>query len=161
MVASDAQASEEYLKLRAFVEETQHGEVLEYKDVERRTGVPMDTKGRQKLRRAILASKRSYVCHPEVGYELASPGTTMAIVARGVVRLDNTRKRAAKDVKNLEEAFIDELPAEERQGLLYMGSLYRAIEVAAINGRKLYGTKRLTLDTSQIVIDVPNVTPFK
>ena len=152
---TEAQASEEYLKLLVYVEEQPHGRLLEYVAVEKATGVPMDTVGRSKLRRAILRQGREYSVVTNVGFKLADAGSIMGILSSKLARIDTSVNRADRAQNIGQKEFLESLPQDQQQGVLYLGAIFGAIKVAAENGRKLYRTKRPVLNASDVSIPIP------
>lgn len=139
------QSSEEYLRLLGYVTEQEHGTVLEYAAVQRDTGVKMDTTGKNKLRRAILRSGREYSVMPTVGYKLADSGAVMGILSFKLMTIDNRVKSADRAQRHLQDAFLKELPEDQRKGVLFIGSIFGAIRLSAENGKRLYGKKPLQI----------------
>ena len=136
--ATLAKASEDYLRLLAYVQEQPIGELLEYSKVEQATGVTMNTAGRNKLRRAILRSHFEYAVIPGVGYKLAQADMTMGILTFRLVGIDNKVRRAERAQRVLQQAFLDQLPPEEQKGVLFIGAVFGAIRQSAEKGKELY-----------------------
>jgi len=138
VMATLANASEDYLKLLAYVQDSEHGQILEYKKVQKETGVKMDTAGKSKLRRAIIRSKREYSVIPNTGYKMASADMTMGILTFRLVGIDNKVRKAERSQKILQQQFFEELPADQKQNVLFVGAVFGAIRQSAEQGKRLY-----------------------
>lgn len=141
-------ASEDFIKLVSFIEDSRAGVLLEYQRVQEQTGVLMDMRGKAKLRNAIIHCGREYALMPTVGYQLAEARLAMPIMTRKFLSIDSRIRRAEKAHEALLE-FRESLTVEERRGFDYAGALFGAIRVAADNGKRLYGreVKRLAQST--------------
>lgn len=113
--------SEEYKKLRAYLQGKPQGLMLDYAVVQQETGVIMDITGRNKLRQAIIATKRAYLCIPNTGYQLASAENTIAIERRDLKHTVSAVKKMARDVEIVSE-YRMELTETDRQLHDVMGS---------------------------------------
>ena len=131
-----AKISEESLKLINYLKSIEHGQILSYQQIEKDTGVKMNTQaGRSYLRTACKNLKREYSCLRGIGIELASAKTAATLVVGRLVKVDNAVKRAERTYKNVSIAFYNELnPAEQRQ-INFIGAAFGAIRVAAENGK--------------------------
>ena len=133
-----AQGSEDYLKLLEYIQDQPPGVLLNYQMVWDSTGVLMDRRGRDRLRRAIRRSNREYSVVPNVGYKLANAEMVMGILSFKLMRIDNTVKNADRSHLNLQRAFLAQLTQEEARGVLFIGAVFGAIRLAAENGKRLY-----------------------
>lgn len=162
MTTQNFQASQEYLLLKAYVERRGIGDLIEYSNVEGATGVVMDALGKAKLRRAIESCGHAHTCIASIGYKLAAPDDAPFITGRGLLRMDGVRRRETRHIRNMRNAFGEELDVGARQQMDLAASAYQAIGQVVQNNLKLYGKhKNATVDIGQVVIEVPNVQPFK
>lgn len=152
---SEAQASEEFLKLLAYVESRPRGSLLEYTEVERETGIKMDLKGKSKLRRAVIRSELEYTAIPTVGYQLARADIAMSILTHRLTKIDNQVKRADRATTIINKDFYGELTPDEQRGVIFLGSVFGAIRNAAENGRKLYGQSKPQLSEGKQEVIIP------
>lgn len=154
-----AHGTEEYLKLLNYVLEQPSGKLLRYTEVEYETGVRMDLKGKAKLRRAILRSKRECSTVQTVGYKLAEADMVMGILSVRLLRIDGAVKRADRAQRILQQQFFEALKPDEKRGVLYVGSIFGAIRLAAENGKRLYGVAKTpkSLTGTDAKIDIPNM----
>lgn len=155
MNQSVAKASDEYLKLFAYVNQQQPGALLKYDDIQTEVGIPMTLANRTKLRRAILRSGREYAAVPNVGYQLADAASAMPILVHHMSGIDNKVKRTERAQRVVEKDFYAEMPAEQQQGVRFLGSVFGAIRLAAENGRKLYDKPRPALSGGEATITIP------
>ena len=132
------QGSDEYLRLVSLVAAVPHGEMIEYQAVQARTGVKMDSKGKSRLRRAILRCGREYAVLPQVGYKMAQADMAMGILTHQLGRIDNRVKRADRAQKVIQKDFYEQLGPDEQKGVLFVGAIFGAIRTSADKGRKLY-----------------------
>ncbi len=151
---SIAKGSEEYMRLLAYVVDQPAGVLLDYLDVQRQTGVTMDVRGKSMLRRAILRSKKEYSVVPNVGYKLADSDICMGILTFRLCRIDNTVKRAGRAQRIIQREFLESLSEDEKKGVLFIGSVFGAIRVAADKGKRLYSQpiKLIGQEASQPII---------
>jgi len=136
---SEQQKSHDYAVLLAYVEEQPHGAFLEYKMVEDSTGVAMDTRGKAKLRRALVHCHRPYLVVRDTGYILSTAKTGGMIVAdqvRGVVRRTRRAQGVVADVRG---NHFTEMSPEAQVQLLFSQSSLGAIALAAENDQRQYG----------------------
>jgi len=132
--------------LLAFVTDAAPGDLIEYDAVQKAIGVNMRSlKNRAKLRNAIIRSGREYTAVPTVGYQLAKPDNAMGILSHKLLKIDNSVRRADRAQKVITDQFFDELQEPEQKAVMFLGSVFGAIRVAAENGKKLYGRERPAL----------------
>ncbi len=146
---SIAKASEEYMRLLAYVVEQPHGAMLSYDEVCHHTGVKMDIPGKAKLRRTILRSKKEYSVVPNVGYKLADADIATGILSFRLIRIDNTVKRADRAQRIIQREFLNDLTEDEKKGVLFIGSVFGAIRIAADKGKKLYSGQPVKMITQE------------
>ncbi len=133
-----AKISEESLRLIEYFKGVEHGQMLSYQQIEKDTGVKMDTPaGRSYLRTACKNLRREYSCIRGVGIEMASPQNASTLIIGRLAKIDNAVKRGERTYNNVSIAFYNELtPAEQRQ-INFVGAAFGAIRVAAENGKYL------------------------
>lgn len=136
--ATLANASEDYLRLLTYIQDKPDGEVVEYTATEKDTGVIMDYTGKNKLRRAIIRSKREYSVIPNTGYKLACPEITMSILTFRLVGIDNKIRKAERSQKILQQAFFEQLPKDQQNNVLFIGAVFGAIRSSAEKGKNIY-----------------------
>jgi len=107
-------ASEDYNKLRAYVSDKPHGFLLEYQIVQKETGVFMDSKGRAKLRNAIIKSEREYYPIANVGYELLAITNAGDIQRRRNRHLRNTVTTTVRCTVTIKKTFEGILPESDQ-----------------------------------------------
>lgn len=136
-----AKVSKDTLKIQSFLEELEAGEYVSYSDIEYKTKVRMDTKGKSYLRTALKRAKIEYSPVMGKGIKLADSKTTMGLVVNRLNKIDRTVKRAEKTQQNLQTQFFESLEPQEQKQLLYIGAVFGAIRVSAENGKLLYQSK--------------------
>ena len=141
-----AKISEESLTLISYLKDVEHGQILSYQQIEKDTGVKMNTpNGRSYLRTACKKLKREYSCIRGVGIELASVKTASTLVIGRLVKIDNAVKRGERTYNNVSIAFYNELPPIEQRQINFIGAAFGAIRVAAENGKYyLKNAKKIT-----------------
>lgn len=144
-------ASEEFIKLVSLVNDLPAGSVLEYHEVEKQTGVTMDIKGKDKLRRAIIKCDKEYALIAGIGYKLANPNLTMPIMTKRFLSIESRIRRADKAHKALMN-FRRSLTPEERRGFDFAGAIFGAIQAAAEDGKRLYGNEIKQIAPSKPII---------
>ena len=136
--------SEEYMRLLDYIKNHREpGMLLQYRVVEEETGVKMDRDGRDKLRRAILRTGLEYLVSKGEGYGLAAHDTVMEILGHKVIAIDSRVVRANKAHRTLESQFFASLSEREQKQILFLGSVFGAIRLAAENAKLVYGKKDL------------------
>lgn len=157
-MATIAQLSEDYLRLVALVDSMPHGQMLEYLFVEDATGVRMDTRGKDQLRRAILRCGREYSVVRSVGYHLASSDTAMGILVEKLGAIDRRVKRADRATQTVQHSFLAEMPEPQQKAVIFLGSVFGAIRLAADTGKRFYGRKGEPAQlTSGLSIPIPRM----
>lgn len=132
------QSSEEYLRLIAYVEVQPPGKLLSYLDAAQETGVRMDVKGKDKLRRAILHLNREYSVMRGVGYQLADAKSAVGILGHKVLRIDKAVKRADRAQRVVQQQFLDKMDEGERNYVLFHGAALGAIIASTSAAKRLY-----------------------
>jgi hypothetical protein len=131
-----AKISEDSLKLVNYLKDIEHGQILSYQQIEKDTGVKMNTQtGRSYLRTACKKLRREYSCLRGIGIQLASVNTATTLVVGRLVKIDNAVKRGERTYNNVSLAFYNELAPEEQKQLNFVGAAFGAIRVAAENGK--------------------------
>lgn len=109
-----SKVSEDYKILKTYVAEKPHGHLLEYITVQKETGVLMDSKGRSKLRNAIIKSEREYIPVASVGYELADIKNAGNIQRRRNRHLHNTVTTTVRCTVTIKKTFEGQLPEADQ-----------------------------------------------
>lgn len=135
------EVSEKVLILQNYIENQKDGAEISYITIEHETGVNMDQRGKQTLRRSIKRAKKEFSTIYNYGIKLASPETALSILSNKIIRIDNSVKRAEKTQLNLKKQFFHQLTAEEKKQILFAGAVFGAIRVAAENGKLIYQKK--------------------
>lgn len=131
-----AKISEESLTLVNYLQDVEHGQILSYQQIEKDTGVKMDSAaGRSYLRTACKKLKREYSCLRGVGIKLMSADTATELIIGRLVKIDNAVKRGEKTYNNVSLAFYNELSPDEQKQINFVGAAFGAIRVAAENGK--------------------------
>lgn len=137
MKNSIAEISAETLRIEEELKLFNPGQRISYHDLEKRTGVKMNYKGKQYLRAALRRSKLEYMCIYGEGIELASENTATTIISHKLVRIDNSVKRGEKTYKNVSNQFYDKLSPIEQKQINFVGAAFGAIRLAANNSRQM------------------------
>lgn len=131
-----AKISEESLTLVNYLKDVEHGQILSYQQIEKDSGVKMNTQaGRSYLRTACKKLRREYSCIRGVGIKLASADTATTLVIGRLVKIDNAVKRGERTYNNVSVAFYNELSPAEQKQINFVGAAFGAIRVAAENGK--------------------------
>jgi hypothetical protein len=136
-----AKASQEYRKLLSYVLDQPHGAKLGYLRVEHDTGVKMNTAGKTKLRRAIVASGHEYSVEPNIGYVLAAVATASAIADTRTQEVESRFRKLDRSLTVLAEAFLEELPDQEKELFTLRISVTRAMKSHIEQSKRLYSRK--------------------
>ena len=149
------QLSENGLKLQVFMEGLEPGREISFLEIAAETGLPMDTKGRSDLRRAMKRSRREYSAVRGYGIRLADAAGVMPILSSRIRRIDSSVKRADQSQKLLQEQFFESLTTEDQKRILFAGAVFGAIRIAAEQGKQIY--KRNLVSGPTISIPLPDV----
>ena len=143
----------EYLALVAYVETNRApGYLLDFRVIEQETGVPMDSRGKQMLRRAIMRTKLEYLAKRNIGCQLADSDTVMEILGHRVMAIDSRVIRADTSERLLQEQFFHSLSVEEQKGILFLGSVFGAIRLAAEQAKQIWGPERKELPSGNPIV---------
>jgi hypothetical protein len=130
--------SEETLKLIDFLQGQENGAVLDYLDIQAKTSVFMDAKGKGTVRRALKHLRREYSSVRGFGIKLASSESVIPIISGRIRRIDKAVRRADKSQKLLQEQFFQSLSEVDQQKVLFAGAIFGAIRLAADEGRNIH-----------------------
>ncbi len=153
-----AQMSEEAVRLTQYIEGLPEGADITYDTVREELGIKMNTIGKNKLRQAIERCRREYTNIRNVGYQLADPGNSMAILSTRLQRIDQTVKRADKSQVIIYDDFYDRLPPEQQKAVVFLGATFGAIRVAAESGKRVYGRQGTRVLAPAQTLDVMHTT---
>lgn len=148
--------SEEMLKIKTVLESAPIGSYIAYSDLEAKTGVRMDTRGKSLMRSACRSLKISYRCARGDGIELEGPENAMGIVTSNMKRVDNGIKKTTKVSTRLQLRHASEMKDEDRNRLTAAVSLFGAIRAMASGLSKIYSDKPEALN----VVDAGKI-PWK
>lgn len=151
-------ASQTMLELKSFFSDIPDGAMVEYADIQSKTGVQMDNKGKGYMRSALKSLNREYCCIPGVGIELDSPGNAMQIVSGRARSIDSSLRRANKSSRNMFEKHYQEMDEKDRERLGACVSLFGAVSAVAKGLTKIYKkpkeVKKITKDELQAFKDM-------
>jgi hypothetical protein len=133
------EVNQDTLKLQNHIEPKAAGTVLGYDDIQRETGIRMDTTGKARLRQALKRSRREYSCIRGYGIRLAASADVMPILSTRITRIDSAVKRADRTQKILQEQFFSSLSEHEQRKILFAGAVFGAIRIAAEQGKQIQG----------------------
>lgn len=152
-----AKVSEDTLKIETFFTQQSPGGFVSYEDIEKSTGVRMSVKGKAYMRSALNRLKIEYTVVPGSGIELASKDNGMKIISGRLRKINGTVKRANKCHRRIQDQFFDAMSPEAQRQVLFVGSIFGAIRLAAENGRHIYGPKTGTPKSIGLSIPVPEM----
>lgn len=132
------QVSDDTLKLQAFIEKQKEGTELSFNNIQSKTGIRMDEKGKSYLKTALKRSKMEYSSIRGYGIKIAETSDVMPILTNKLVKIDKAVRRGEKCQKNLQEKFFDSLDQQTQKQILFVGAVFGAVRVAAENGRVVY-----------------------
>ena len=135
--------SKELVVLKSFLNEVPLGGFISYKDVEAKTEIKMNERGKSILRSALRSLKMEYRCDKGNGIEIESDKNTMHIVTDKVKRVGNSLRRADRTIVRMTERYVDQLPKPDRDRLLSTASLFGAIRAMAKGLSNIYKVPKL------------------
>ena len=135
--------SKELVVLKSFLNEVPLGGFISYKDIEAKTEIKMNERGKSILRSALRSLKMEYRCDKGNGIEIESDKNTMHIVTDRVKRVSNSLRRADRTVIRMTERYVDQLPKPDRDRLLSTASLFGAIRAMAKELSNIYKVPKL------------------
>lgn len=121
------QSSREKLEIQTFISGLPggpHGKRLEYIDIEKATGVPMDVKGKCYLRSALYALKLYYLVDRGKGIEIQSADNCISIAAGKGKRACNAVKYAHKSCVQMLVDHSEDMRQDVRNNMTMFGSLW-------------------------------------
>ena len=130
--------SKEIVILKGLLSQTPSGAYVTYSDIETKTNIKMDTRGKSILRSALRSMKREYRCNRGEGVELESQHNAMHLVTNRVKRVSNSLKKADKTTTRMAERYLDSLKKDDRDRLLMTASLFGAIKAMAKGLSNIY-----------------------
>ena len=135
--------SKELVVLKSFLNEVPLGGFISYKDIEAKTEIKMNERGKSILRSALRSLKMEYRCDKGNGIEIESDKNTMHIVTDKVKRVGNSLRRADRTIVRMTERYVDQLPKPDRDRLLSTASLFGAIRAMAKGLSNIYKVPKL------------------
>ena len=133
-----AQISQEALRIEAIVRTLQPGEFIEYSKLEELTGVKMDTKGKQYLRTAFNRLKMEYTPVIGSGIEIAGPTNATQIIAKRVIKIDRSVRKAERTVKRISDSHYDQLSEPDKKHVNFVGALLSAVRTYSQNAKAFF-----------------------
>lgn len=139
------QPSKELITLKGFFDGLPTGAYITYEEIEKETGIAMDTRGKGTMRTALKSLKLEYRSDVGKGIELECPANAMQLVTNKVKRSSNSLTSAGKTTAHLTEKYIHQLPSVDRDRLLATASLFGAIQAMAKGLSSIYKPKKLKI----------------
>lgn len=137
--------SEEVQKLKEFLEtaaKERPDTSVSYLEIEEATGVTMNAKGKERLRRAATYTAEEYDTVYDYGITVAGPNTGLNIIGGRLPRSDSATRRAEKATKNISKRYFNHLNDNDRRAVLFLGSVFGAIRANAESYKLLAATKK-------------------
>jgi len=146
------QTNEEMNILCGYVRDLKPGRTLTWFEISRATGIKMDYRGKQALRRAMDKERVIYDPKYGQGIQVGSHENAMKIIGTRMVKIDNSVRRGEQTVTVAKDKFFDKLPGEEKKKVIFFGSVFAAIRLAADQAKALYKKKpmRKIADSSKV-----------
>jgi len=135
--------NEEMLTLKAFFSEIPKGAFLSYNEIQAKSGVKMDNRGKQLMRSALRSLKIEYACNSGVGIELESEKNCMYLVTGRMRKVSSGLKRADKTTTRMTERYVQDLPPADRDRLVATASLFGTIKALAKGLSDIYKKPKL------------------
>lgn len=132
------EVSQETLKIEHTLKTIGGGIRISYKEIEERTGVKMDARGKGFLRSAARRMKMPYVTYKGEAIELLSPENAKFIVGHSVVKIDNSVKRAERTTKSVRGQVYERLPENERKTIDVLSALFGSIRAFSTSAKQLF-----------------------
>lgn len=147
------QPSKELAVLKGMLSETPLGAHLTYTDIELKTGIKMNARGKQILRSAFNSLKMSYACDIGVGVWIESDKNTMIRVTGKMKRVSGSIRRADKETTRSVERYGEALPKDDRDRLFAVASVFGAMRAMAKGLAGIYKTPKLLTVTDGAIPD--------
>jgi len=135
------QTNEEMNILRAYVKDLKPGSTLTWFDISRATGVKMDYRGKQVLRRVLDKEHMLYDAKYGKGIQIGSHENAMKIVGTRMVKIDNSVRRGENTAAIVKDSFFAKLNGDEKKKVIFFGSIFAAIRLSADQAKALYKKK--------------------
>lgn len=147
------QPSKELAVLKGLLNETPLGSHLTYANIEAKTGIKMNTRGKSILRSAFRSLKIEYACDVGVGVEIESDKNTMVRVTGRMKRVSGSIRRADKTTTRAVERYSEALPKDDRDRLFAVASVFGAMRAMARGLAGIYKTPKLLTVTDGSIPD--------
>ena len=137
--------SEEVQKLKEFLEtaaKERPDTNVSYLEIEEATGVTMNAKGKERLRRAATYTGVEYDTVYDYGITVAGPNTGLNIIGGRLARIDSATRRAEKATKNISKRYFHNMNDGDKKTVLFLGSLFGAIRASADSYKLLASIKK-------------------
>lgn len=137
-----AEASSEMLAIKDFLSDAPDGAIIPYSDIENKSGVKMDSRGKQYMRSALHSLGREYACVRGYGVELSSADNSDVLVGSRLIKIDRAVKRGERTTSRVIAKHLEDMPQKTREKVLLAGSIFGAIRVSADLARKQFSGKK-------------------
>lgn len=139
------EVSKETLILENFLKEALSGETIKYETLEKVSGVTMDTKGKSYLRSALKKLKMPYESIPGIGMKLCCVDNAMNIVSHGIIKIDNSVKKAEKTTKQVRDISFDNLSKEEQERITFLTAWFGSVRAFSNSAKTLFGKEQIKI----------------
>jgi hypothetical protein len=133
--------STETLLLKDYFNDAPDGAIITYTDMENRTGIRMDVKGKQRMRSALRSLRREFACIHGHGIEIESAHNALSLVNNRLIKVDNAVKRGEKTSTRMTK-YLSSMDNSNRERLLHVVSIFGAIKASAELAREQYNKRR-------------------
>ena len=148
------EVSEDTLILTDWLKNAAPDQDYAFLEITQATGIAMDRKGKDTLRRASRRASVEYSAIKGFGIRLAGPRTGLSVVAHHGQRIKNTVRRGERAFHNV-STHRDGMQEGDRRLMDMMGAGFAAINVATEQARKMFSQERRAIGSSPVQIPRP------
>lgn len=135
MTPTIAEVSEDTLALETYLRGLPVGALVSYAEIARDAGVPMDGRGKARLRVASKRAQRVYTTIRGFGLKLSDAFNSLTIIQDRLVRVDNSVKRAETTTQLVLSQHREEMQQEDRRQAELVSMMFANVR-AISNQRK-------------------------
>jgi hypothetical protein len=121
----------ETLTLEGLFRSLKAGEPITYAEIQKRTNVRMDAKGRARLRTAAKRANRIYAVHRGIGLAMSDHINGIDIVHGRLTRVDAAVKKAEKTTTEILHQHSDQMTKDDRNHVMAVSVMFANVRVIA------------------------------
>ena len=118
------QITQATLEIERYLSAKQPGDLISFDEVQEKTKVTMDNRGKAYLRTALKRLELEYLPHQGKGVELADEHTALVVINGRVKKINSSVRRGSKTHKVLVNRHYSKLSVEDQKRADFIGAVF-------------------------------------